>query len=177
MSPRHVVLIGAMGSGKTTIGRRVAAAIDRPFVDNDDMLEERVGMSAAEFAKRDGIDALHRVEAEVLLAALRAPGASVVAAAASTIEVAKVRDALPRTAWVAWVHADPDVLIERLPSATRPLADHDPARLVAEQSRVRDPLFAAVADASFETGNDTVEAVVDRVVSAIPREHRTAEQR
>jgi shikimate kinase len=177
MSPRHVVFVGAMGSGKTTIGRRVATVMDRPFVDNDEMLEQRVGMSAAAFARRDGLEALHRVEAEVLLAALRAPAASVVAAAASTIEHAEVRDALRRAAWVAWLYADHDVLVARLPSATRPLGDHDPARLVAEQSRTRDPLFAAVADASFETGDETVDAVVDRVVSSIPQEDRSAQQR
>jgi shikimate kinase len=166
-----------MGSGKTTIGRRVAAAIDQPFVDNDETLEARVGMSAAALAQRDGIDALHRVEAEVLLDALHMPAASVVAAAASTIEVAAVRDALRQAAWVAWLHADHDVLVARLPSATRPLVDHDPARLVAEQSRARDPLFAAVADASFETGSEAVEAVVDRVVAAIPPKPRSADQR
>jgi shikimate kinase len=164
----HVVFVGAMGSGKTTIGRPVAAALDRPFVDNDEMLEERVGMSAADFAGRDSVDALHRVEAAVVLEALGAPVPSVIAAAASTIEHAEVRDALHSSAWVVWLRADRDVLADRLPSPTRPFGDRDPAGLVNEQSQHRDPLFAQVADASFDTAHEPIDAVVARVIAAFP---------
>lgn len=166
MRLRHVVFVGAMGSGKTTVGRRVAAALGRPFVDNDEALEKTVGMSAAALSKRAGIDELHRVEAAIVLDALGAPVASVIAAAASTIGDAAVRDALRRDAWVVWLHADPDVLVERLPSSTRPFDDHDPVRLVREQSRSRDPLFAEVADASFDTAHESIDATVARVIAS-----------
>ena len=172
MDPLHIVFVGAMGSGKTTIGKRVAAALDRPFVDNDEMLQRKVGMSAAAFSGRDGIDALHAAEAAVVLESLAAAAPDVVAAAASTIENADVRASLRSRAWVVWLRADAEVLAARFPSATRPFGDRDPLLLAAEQSDRRDSLFAEVADAAVETGRSDVDAVVTEVVAAIPHRDR-----
>jgi shikimate kinase len=161
------VLVGAMGSGKTTIGRRVAAALGRPFVDNDELLQRSAGASAAEIAARDGVDALHRLEAATLLDALAGVDASVIAAAASTITDSSVRSALSQAALVVWLRADLATLAARLPgSPTRPFRDDDPARLVAEQSRERDPLFASVADVTLDTGSADAGDVVARVLAS-----------
>jgi shikimate kinase len=164
---RHIAFVGPMGSGKTTVGTRVAAASRRPFVDNDEALARATGLSAADLAARDGIDALHRAEAAVALDALGRADPSVIAVAASTITDVDVRDALKRRAWVVWLRADLGSLVARLPeSATRPLLDHDSARLVAEQSRRRDGLFNEVADETVDTGNEGVDEVVERVLAS-----------
>jgi shikimate kinase len=164
---RHVVLVGAMGSGKTTIGTRVAAALGRPFVDNDDALERSRGASASELAAREGADALHRAEAAILLDALQQPGAAVIAAAASTITDPDVRRALAHGAWVVWLRADAESLIARLPgSAARPFLDQDPAHLVAEQARERDRLFAGAADQTVDTSGAGIADVVAKVVAS-----------
>jgi shikimate kinase len=133
------------------------------------MLERRAGVPAATLARRGGIDALHRAEAAVLRDALTGASPAVVAAAASTIEDPEVRAALRHGAYVVWLRADPDVLVARLPSPTRPFGDQDPARLVAEQARRRDPLFAQVADVTVETGREPVAATVARALDAIER--------
>lgn len=173
-SARHIVLVGAMGSGKSTIGRRLASALGRTFLDNDDMLERRTGVTAAALADAEGTDALHRAEAATLLDALRAGPAAVVAAAASTIEDPEVRAALPASAWVVWLRADPRTLAARLPgSATRPFSRADPARLVADQARRRDPLFQSVADAEFWTDRADPGRVVADVLAALRPEDRT----
>jgi len=165
---RHIVFVGAMGSGKTTIGRRVASALGRAFVDNDELLERATGSTAAEIAARDGVDALHRVEATTLLDALDARPEAVIAAAASTIEVPAVRSALRNRAWVAWLRADPATLAARMPgSPTRPFAAADPARIVAEQARRRDGRFAKVADAEFPTDRARPDQVVSEVMAAV----------
>jgi shikimate kinase len=167
---RHIAFVGAMGSGKTTIGRRVAAALGRAFLDNDDLLERSIGATAAELATRDGIDALHRVEATTLLDALGAEPRAVIAAAASTIEEPAVRSALRQRAWVAWLRADPTTLATRLPgSSARPFAAADPVRLVAEQAQRREARFAAVADAEFHTDRGHPDQVVSDVLAAIRR--------
>ena len=156
-----------MGSGKSTIGRRVAGALGRPFLDNDELLERSTGHTAAEIAASDGIDALHRAEADVLLAALRTPGPAVIAAAASTITVDEVCRAL-RDATVVWLRAAPDALAARLPgSSTRPFAGADPARLVREQSKQRDARFAAAADIVAETDKSDINALVATVLQRL----------
>jgi shikimate kinase len=165
---RHVVLVGAMGTGKSTIGTRLAAARGQAFVDNDRSVERQTGLTAAQLAARDGIDALHAAEADVLLAALREPDGAVIAAAASTIVAAEVRAALARDAFVVWLRADPATLAARLPqSPTRPYAAEDPTRLVSEQSRVRDPLFAQAADVTVDTASASPDQAVTTILSAL----------
>jgi shikimate kinase len=167
MQSRHVVLVGAMGSGKTTIGRPLAAELDRPFLDNDRLLSATTGTTAAALEVRDGIAALHRAEEVVLLEALAAETPSVIAAAASTIESAVVRSALRERAWVVWLRADPATLAARLPgSDTRPLRRLDPEALVREQARQRDSMFAEVADLIVDTAGGLAAEVVEKVAVA-----------
>ena len=106
---RHVVLIGAMGSGKSTVGAALASALGRPFLDNDAQLHAATGSTAAGIAARDGIDALHEQEARLVRTALGDGGGSVIAAAASTIADPAVREALAAGAFVVWLHADASV--------------------------------------------------------------------
>jgi shikimate kinase len=170
--PPHIVFVGAMGSGKTTIGARVATALGKPFVDNDEVLERSTGLTAAELAARDGVDALHRAEATILLDALRAAGDSVITAAASTITDPDVRHELSQRALVVWLRADSRTLVARLPrSASRPFLDRNAAQLVEEQSRERDRLFAEVTDVMLDTDDGTVDEVVARALASA-RERR-----
>jgi shikimate kinase len=162
---RHVALVGAMGSGKSTIGARVAAVLGRELLDNDVLLERATGRSAAALSARDGLEALHRAETSIVLAALETEPPAVIAAAASTITDARVRDALRRRAWVVWLRADLATLAARLPeSPDRPFAGTDAARLVAGQAADRDGRFAEVADATFDTGRTDVEEIVKTLV-------------
>jgi shikimate kinase len=163
-----VVFVGAMGAGKTTIGRLVANALGRPFLDNDALLEQATGESAAALSERDGIDALHRAEAAIVLDALRREEPAVITAAASTITDAGVRAALAERAWVAWLRAGRSTLAARLPeSEERPFRSADAARLVADQAAERDALFAEVADGVFATGGAGVDEVVNALLRAL----------
>jgi shikimate kinase len=162
-----------MGSGKTTIGIPLAAALHRSFVDNDTQLFQRTGTTAAELAARDGVDALHAAEAEAVRAALAASDPSVIAAAASTITDPAVRRALRRDAFVVWVRANANTLAARLRgSGTRPFAGEDPRRLVAQQALERDPLFEPVADLAVESDRSAPAAAVARILEALPGEMR-----
>jgi len=156
-----------MGSGKSTIGVPLAAALGRPFVDNDAQLFERTGATAAELAARDGIDALHANEAEGVLAALAASLPSVIAAAASTITDPAVRHALKQDGFVVWLRAAPATLAARLTrSGTRPFAAEEPAGLVARQARERDPLFEHTADLAVDADRATPDEVVAEILAA-----------
>ena len=141
-----------MGVGKTTVSRLVAADLGRPVRDCDEDVRASTGMSAADYARQHGIDALHEQEAEVLLDALAETSPLVVTAAASTIEVAACRRALD-CAFVVWLCADPAVLAGRAAtSAHRPLDDDAVAQL-QRQSAERAELFAGVADCTLEVSH------------------------
>ena len=91
----HVVLLGLMGAGKTSIGTVVAERLGLPLVDGDERLAEMTGgRTAAEISEERGLDALHALEAEIAIAALDAADPAVIGPASSVCESAAVRDAL-----------------------------------------------------------------------------------
>lgn len=149
---KPIVVIGLMGSGKTTSGRLIAEALGMPLSDSDPYLRKKYGASAAEIAAREGVDVLHEREADHVIEAL-AGEPEVVAAAASTVDSPRAREAM-RGALVIWLDADDAVLAERMRSAShRP--DFPPAVMRAQ----REPHFRDLADLRYDVGVLTPEEV------------------
>ncbi|WP_246063940.1 shikimate kinase [Nonomuraea longispora] len=154
---KPVVVIGLMGSGKTTAGRLIGEALGLEFSDSDPFLKARYGGTAAQIAAREGAATLHLYEAEHVLLELAGPP-KVIAAAASTVEDPEVRAAM-RSAFVVWVDAPDKVLAERMRSSDhRP--DFDPAAMRAR----RGGYFREVADTVCDVSELTPEQVRDAVV-------------
>jgi shikimate kinase len=142
------VLLGLMGAGKTSVGRRVAARLERPLLDGDEVLEERTGgRTAADIVDAEGAEHLHALEAEIALDMVRSSTPAVIGPAASVIEVDAVRDALARH-YVVWLTGP----VERLAAdaagkSHRPFVDQgDPLELISRQMAVREPLVLPIAD-------------------------------
>jgi shikimate kinase len=136
---KPVVIVGLMGSGKTTVGRLISGLLGVPLSDSDPFLKATYGASAAEMAAREGAGVLHDREAEHVLSGLRGEP-KVITAAASTVEYPEVRRAL-RDAFVLWLDAPDEVLAERMRSS-----DHRPDFSPAEMRARREPFFREVAD-------------------------------
>jgi shikimate kinase len=163
---KHVVLIGLMGTGKTTTGTRLAARLHREFLDNDVLLERRTGATAETLRRERGEEALHHLEADVLLSCLAERPLAVIAAAASTVLNPIVRDALRESAFVVWLRTDLQVLSERLADpGSRPL-DGDAAEVLARQGQERAPIYAALADVELNTSTRTVDELVDDLMGS-----------
>lgn len=92
--PRHLVLVGMMGAGKTTVGRIVAARLARPFLDSDELVEAETGRTVREIFETDGEAAFRRLEREVLERSLASPTPAVIAAAGGTVLDAAGRPAI-----------------------------------------------------------------------------------
>ena len=160
----HIALIGLMGSGKTTIGTRVARALGRPFVDSDELLHARTGHTARELFEANGTDAMHAYERDALMEAFASPQPNVIGAAASA--VLTMLDELRRH-YIVWLCADPHVLAARARHQShRPFVDHDPDVLV-KQHEDRKALYESVASLTIDTtrGNPDDEAAA--IVAAV----------
>lgn len=145
-APRHVVLVGLMGAGKTAVGERLADELGVAFVDGDAALTALTGRDAATIAASDGVPALAVLEARVVLAALAAPGPSVIAAAASVVDDPACRRALRGTGVaVVRLRAHPRTLAARHSAGVhRRSLGPDLVTAFAAQSRARAARFAAV---------------------------------
>jgi shikimate kinase len=159
----HVVLVGQMAVGKTTVARALGARLDRPVRDSDDDLTAARGISGRELAETEGVDALHRWEALHLLGALAEPTPSVVAAAASVVDDPGCRRALIAHV-VVWLRASARTLADRIPtSGHRRALGLDPVRELTALGAERDALYREVADLALDvddTGPDRVAAVI-----------------
>ena len=150
----RVLLLGLMGSGKTTVGRHVAASLGVPYLDNDALLAQREGRTTAEFAEAGG-DELHDAESRLvgdLLARTDGFVAGVPASVADRPDDVALVEA--SDAHVVYLHVPPEVLVARVrsdaahvdPAARRPWLGDDPVAFVTATYTRRDPVLRAAAD-------------------------------
>ncbi len=163
---RHLVLVGMMGVGKSTVGRAVAAQLHRPLFDSDEMIEERVGRTVREIWLDEGEPAFRALETDVLREAIEQEEPSVIAAAGGVVLSEANRAILTSPdAHVVWLRADVDVLVDRVRSGPhRPLLDDDPAGVLRRLHDEREPLYQEVADAIVSVDNRTVNDVTKAVL-------------
>src|SRR5262245_1261902 len=114
MAMRHLVVVGPMAVGKSTLAEALAGWAGRPLRDSDDDLMAARGVTGRQLAEAEGIDALHLWEADDLRLALVDPTPSVIAAAASVVDMASCREALAAP-FVISLTAPADVRAARAP--------------------------------------------------------------
>ena len=174
MSARHLVLVGMMGSGKSTVGKRCAERLQRPLVDTDEIVERIAGASVAEVFTRDGEAAFRELERAAVSDACAAPTPSVIAVGGGAVLDAENRTRLRAAGLVVWLQASPAKLAARVGDArTRPLLHDDAANTVERLDSLRRPAYEAAAHEVVDTSGLSINAVVDAVLEKFAA---TAEQ-
>jgi shikimate kinase len=164
----HLVLIGMMGSGKSTVGRRIASRLGRPFLDSDEAIEQQTGRTVAQIFADEGEPAFRSLETEVLSEMLDRDAPAVIAAAGGTVLDAGNRSHMRRRATVVWLRADPSVLTGRVRSGThRPLLDDDPEGVLHRLATEREQLYRETADRVVDVDDLPPGAVVEAVLDLI----------
>jgi shikimate kinase len=167
-SAEHVVLVGMMGSGKTTVGRALARRLHRPFVDSDAKVEGRTGRTVREIFEAEGEPAFRRHERVALLDAVASPVPAVIAAAGGVVLDPANRVSLRSAGTVVWLRAPVAVLGRRVASGDhRPLLRDDPEAVLARLGLEREPLYLEVADHVIDVDDLPPDEGVERVVSAL----------
>jgi shikimate kinase len=167
-SAGHVVLVGMMGSGKSTVGQVLANRLGRPFYDSDAMVEARTGRTVATIFAEQGETAFRVEEAAVLAQAMASFTPAVIAAAGGTVLDPANRRLVGEAALVVWLRADPAVLAARVqPGDHRPLLADDPVGSLRRLASVRGSFYAEVADVIVDVDRSTVDATVDIIADVI----------
>jgi shikimate kinase len=157
-----------MGAGKTTIGRRLARTLGRPFIDSDQQIEARTRRTVREIFEADGEPAFRVLEAEALADALDTAAPSVIAAAGGTVLREENRTRMRGGGTVVWLRADPAVLADRVRNGThRPLLEDDPAAVLELLDSQRRELYEDVADHVVDTTDRPPDDVLAELLSLV----------
>jgi shikimate kinase len=148
----RVILVGMMGSGKSTVGKLLSEATGWPYVDNDDLVLRVAGATPRELVAERGEPAMRQAESDALRMGLEEPPPCIVGAAAGTILDPANREAMRSTGIVAWLRVDAGALGSRaVGAAHRPWLEGDAASWLRRTVAERDPLYASVADVVVDT--------------------------
>jgi shikimate kinase len=161
-----VVLVGLMGSGKSTVGALVAKALGLTFVDVDRVIGQRTGKTVRQLWEEGGEAAYRQLESDVVLQTLRRHDV-VLAAPGGAVLDPMVRSAL-RDAFVVWLRAEPATLAARVHDDDhRPLLGEQPFAVLTKMADERAELYEQVADLVVDTDQEDAETVAAQVVDRI----------
>jgi shikimate kinase len=164
---RPLVLIGMMGAGKTTVGRRIAARLGRRFVDSDEEIEKAANMSIEEMFSELGEPEFRSGEARVIARLLR-EGEMVLATGGGAFINPETRALVKADGLSVWLKADVDVLFARVSRrSNRPLLKtENPRETLKTLVNARYPIYAE-ADVTVYSRDVSQDMVADEVISAV----------
>lgn len=168
---KTIALVGMMGAGKTSIGKRLAARLETPFADADHEIEAAAGMTVAEIFAKYGEPEFRRLERSVIARLLHDKPLVLATGGGAYIDDT-TRAAMKDHAFTIWLSAPIDILLARVKKRqehdqTRPLLANSDMRGTLERLlEVRQPYYA-MADMVLESGDEPHAVLLDKIVAAL----------
>ncbi|MFM7745694.1 MAG: iron-containing alcohol dehydrogenase [Actinomycetota bacterium] len=174
MAAPHIVLVGLMGVGKSSVGRALAREMKRPFVDTDSVIESNERRTIADIFATDGESGFREIERRTLDSVLASTVPAVIATGGGVVETGKCREALlhlPQAgARVVWLSATIATMAERTGrSNNRPLLAGDREANLARLLDRRRGFYEEVSDVKIDTDGKPVTRIVREVMNAVPQ--------
>lgn len=160
---RSVVLVGMMGAGKSSIGRRLSARLGIPFVDADSEIEAAAGMTISDIFAKHG-EPYFRAGEQRVIARLLDGGPQVLATGGGAVMDQATRTAITQKGVSVWLKADLDVLMRR----TKRRNDRPLAAKIETLLPQREPFYAQ-SDIVIQSREEPHEAIVDELIAALAR--------
>jgi shikimate kinase len=163
----RILLIGMMGSGKTTVGRELARQTGWPFLDNDALVRELTGREPQAIDAEDGEDALHDAEVAAFGAALGRPGPGIVAIAGTIVDRPAELERLGAAGHVVWLRGRPETLRERIGSGAGRRADAVDLDWLRARAEEREPAYRSVADQIVDIEGHRPRSIASAILDVI----------
>jgi shikimate kinase len=166
---RSLALVGLMGSGKSSIGRRLARRLRRPFVDSDAEIEQAAGLTVAEIFERYGEAHFRDGERRVIARLVAGPPRVIATGGGAFIDPA-TRALMLERCLVVWLRAEVGTLAERVSrNDARPLLrGRDPREALAELADQRNPIYA-LAHLTVQSDGAPHDQMVEKIVNELER--------
>lgn len=160
-----IACIGLPGSGKSTVGRQLARRLGLPFLDSDQVIEQRIGCSIREFFEREGEASFRDLE-QLVINELTLGAACVLSSGGGSVLRPANRRHLRERTKVVYLHSSAEEVFRRLRhDQNRPLLQvADPLARLRELYIARDPLYRETAHFVIETGRPSVSTLVNMIV-------------
>jgi shikimate kinase len=171
----RIFLIGLMGSGKSTIGRRLSARTGWPYVDNDTLVQEVAGTAAPEIDASEGTEALHDVELAAFERALALSPPVILGVAGFVVMDPDARARMRDAGTVVWLRAQPETLRMRIGSGHGRRSDATSLEWIRSVATARSPVFEEAADIVIDVDRLRPRLVVEEIVRRLGIEPDQAE--
>jgi shikimate kinase len=167
----HVVLVGMMGVGKSSLAKRIGRSLHRPVLDTDAEIVRRTGRTIPEIFATDGEPSFRDLEVSTLAEMLDSAEPSVIAAAGGIVVRQENRTALANAGTVVWLRAPVEVLLSRVANGShRPALAEDAEGTLRSMQRDREALYAEVADIAVDTAQRFDDALAEILAAVAQRE-------
>jgi shikimate kinase len=166
----NIILIGFMGCGKSSIGRRLASRLGHTFLDSDDLIVAAAGRPISEIFSLEGEEGFRHRESEELRKLLGADNV-VLATGGGAVLREENRDFLKRIGKIVWLHSDPEILFERATrSRKRPLLEvENPRTTFNSLLEARLPVYAEACDLQVDATGLSHDQTVEKIVSTLEK--------
>ncbi len=165
MKKENLILIGFMGCGKSTVGKKLASAFDYEFLDTDEMIEEQQGKKISDIFAEEGEGAFRKMETELILQLKREAEKKVIATGGGMPMREENRKLLREVGTVVFLEAKLETIFERLKNDTaRPLAaGEDRERRLRQLYEKRYPLYQTAAEVVVDTEGKSFYAIIQEL--------------
>jgi shikimate kinase len=163
----RILLIGMMGSGKSTVGRELAKRTGWPFLDNDALVRELTGREPQDIDAEDGEEALHAAETAAFRAATLSDGPAIIAVAGAVVDDDAERARLADAGHVVWLRGRPETLRGRIGEGTGRRSDALDIDWIRARVVERAPRYAEVANQVIEIENHRPSAIAREILAAV----------
>lgn len=164
-----VVLIGFMGTGKSKVGKVLAAKLKWPHFDTDEIITKDVGASPGEIIRRRGESAFREIERKVVHLLAPIDPCVISTGGGVPLNSDNMKD-LSQNAHVVWLRAKPETILKRAGDIkTRPLIDPaNPLKSIQDRLKDREPAYQA-AKIAVETDSLTIDQVAEKIMAGLPK--------
>lgn len=169
----HVILIGFMGSGKSTVGFRLSYKLKKCLIDTDKLIEEREKMRISEMFAEKGEAYFRQKETECLKSMFHELGSRIISLGGGTPIREENREIIKKLGKVIYLKASPDTIYQRVKHDTsRPLLQcEDPKGRIEALLKERNPIYESVADIIIHVDGKEMKEVVQEIVEAVQHEN------